>query len=347
MCAPAKVGYLSGDSAGRKKLEFLANQAWLAIPGTTDGKAQAFPQPRPLERWMAFVYGQISNAPSSYLSAEEELWVEYTTRNGQLGERRFAPQAIEKGEIISRGYPGATRLTNKVGQWIYTALATDPSTASAVAVDLQLANADPNGSYLISMEELVAYQKSPVYQSANFLVDSYVLGEGRHFPIYRNWCKPVAGVCPTICPCADPPISEADRRALSEFLPQIVKRFRGLHLIKKDETIHWVGRQASLGTLCRCDQTGTLIPKSVVLRGKDKGPIVRGSEKTILTTRQYKIIEALLVAGENGLTKDQLDEKSGRSEARKDLAELRKSDADWAAVIHMPGKAGRGGYRIR
>jgi hypothetical protein len=85
----------------------------------------------------------------------------------------------------------------------------------------------------------------------------------------------------------------------------------------------------------------------VVLRGRDESPLVLGKEKPPLTERQYNVIKALLDAGKHGLSKDKLDERSGHNEARKALRALRDSDADWAAVIHMPGKAGRGGYRIK
>jgi hypothetical protein len=87
--------------------------------------------------------------------------------------------------------------------------------------------------------------------------------------------------------------------------------------------------------------------RRVVLRSRQEGPIVLGREKPPLTEREYNIIQALLEAGERGLSKDKLDEKSGHSEARKVLKTLRESDPDWEAVIQMPGKAGMGGYRIK
>jgi hypothetical protein len=91
-------------------------------------------------------------------------------------------------------------------------------------------------------------------------------------------------------------------------------------------------------------QEGT---QRVVLRGRDEGPIVLGKEKPVLTDREYNVVKALLDAGDRGLTKDKLDEKSGHSEARKVLKAIRDADEDWAAVIQMPGKAGMGGYRIK
>jgi hypothetical protein len=83
----------------------------------------------------------------------------------------------------------------------------------------------------------------------------------------------------------------------------------------------------------------------VKLRTRDQGPIVLGKEKSVLTEGEYNVVKALLDAGEAGLSKDKLDEKSGHTDARKILSRLSKADPGWAAVIRMPGKAGRG-YRI-
>lgn len=84
----------------------------------------------------------------------------------------------------------------------------------------------------------------------------------------------------------------------------------------------------------------------VVLRGLSEGPIVCGKEKAPLTPAQYDVVKALLDAGDRGLSKDELDHKSDRGEARKILKRLADSDEDWKAVIPFPGKAG-GRYRIR
>lgn len=74
-------------------------------------------------------------------------------------------------------------------------------------------------------------------------------------------------------------------------------------------------------------------------------PIVRGKPKQRLTWAQYHVVKALLEAGNDGLTKNQLDSKTKRTDARKILKRLHDSDPDWAAVIHMPGIPGRH-YRI-
>ena len=79
---------------------------------------------------------------------------------------------------------------------------------------------------------------------------------------------------------------------------------------------------------------------SVVL-GSFGDPVhVNGKEKPSLTWAQYHVVKALIEAGNDGLTKDQLDVKSGRFEARKILRRLANSDPDWAAVIKMAGRPG-------
>ena len=63
-------------------------------------------------------------------------------------------------------------------------------------------------------------------------------------------------------------------------------------------------------------------------------------EKRPLTRPQYDVVKALLEAGEPGLSKDELDRKSKRGDARKILRRLADSDPDWEAVIRLPGRPG-------
>jgi hypothetical protein len=70
---------------------------------------------------------------------------------------------------------------------------------------------------------------------------------------------------------------------------------------------------------------------------------VRGVEKPALTFAQHKVIEALLEAGETGLSKDELE--AVHSDARGILRRLRDRDLDWRAVIHFAGRTG-GRYRV-
>jgi hypothetical protein len=82
----------------------------------------------------------------------------------------------------------------------------------------------------------------------------------------------------------------------------------------------------------------------VYLYGPHDPPVVDGHEKNVLTDAQYATVRAVLESP--GMTKDKLDQKSGRTDARKHLSTLANSDPDWKAVISLPGRAGSGGYRI-
>jgi hypothetical protein len=249
--APAKRSYLFGEATGRATFERLAERAWLALPGSTDGKAHAYPQPRIVERWLAFVYERLQHAcvQSSYLSVEEDLVVCDYSKSGRRVERHFALREVNDEGV---GYPDAVGLSRRARRWIYTALATDPFTVSTVAIDVLLA--DPR--YVVSWNVMDSFLKSPAFQESNYRVDYILLGENRTFPIYRNWCVPVPGSSPSLCPNADPPADEADRKVLLALLPDIEKRFRSLRLIGKGQTIHWVGRQERLGTVCMCFRNG-------------------------------------------------------------------------------------------
>ena len=86
--------------------------------------------------------------------------------------------------------------------------------------------------------------------------------------------------------------------------------------------------------------------KLVKLFGRDEQPEVNGNRKPILTAARYDAVKALIEAGEGALSKDELDRKSGHTDARKLLKALAHDDADWAEVILFPGTPGKG-YRIR
>lgn len=82
---------------------------------------------------------------------------------------------------------------------------------------------------------------------------------------------------------------------------------------------------------------------AVVLSGPGEPCTVVGTTKQPLTDAQYAVIQALLDAGDSGLSKDALE--GVRSSARRILKEL-QADPDWAAVIVLPGKT-NGRYRLR
>lgn len=80
--------------------------------------------------------------------------------------------------------------------------------------------------------------------------------------------------------------------------------------------------------------------KSVVLYGLRESPVVLGKTKPELGPTQYELIKRLIEAGENRCSKSKLEQIS--SDYWKSLQSLKKSDPDWDAVIHFPGKSHRG-----
>jgi hypothetical protein len=84
---------------------------------------------------------------------------------------------------------------------------------------------------------------------------------------------------------------------------------------------------------------------AVVLGGPNDNPRVRGKPKPLLTSARYAVVKALVDAGEAGLSKGELENRSKKSDAVKCLRSLRKTDPDWSEAILMAGGPW-GRYRI-
>lgn len=84
----------------------------------------------------------------------------------------------------------------------------------------------------------------------------------------------------------------------------------------------------------------------VVLSELDLSALVMGKPKGKLTKPQFDVVKALLSAGKDGLTKDELDRRSKHGDSRKIMQRLANSDADWQQVLLLPGKTGMR-YRIK
>lgn len=82
----------------------------------------------------------------------------------------------------------------------------------------------------------------------------------------------------------------------------------------------------------------------VQLSGKGQSCQVLGKPKPAVTDAQYDVVQALLQAGEQGLTKDALE--AVRPSARRALRWLADGDSDWKSVVSFPTSPGVG-YRIR
>jgi hypothetical protein len=85
---------------------------------------------------------------------------------------------------------------------------------------------------------------------------------------------------------------------------------------------------------------------AVTLRGQADAPIVRGKEMPRLTVARYCVVKALVDAGNDGLSTDDLVSKSGCGGAVNTLKALVRSSPEWGAVIALPGAPGLR-YRIR
>lgn len=76
--------------------------------------------------------------------------------------------------------------------------------------------------------------------------------------------------------------------------------------------------------------------KAVVLYGPADRPVVNEKSKAPLTKPQYEVILTLIRAGDNGLTKDELDRESKHGDARKIMRRLANNDDDWKSVLLNP-----------
>jgi hypothetical protein len=91
-------------------------------------------------------------------------------------------------------------------------------------------------------------------QTGNSIVDGFRLANGGYFPVYSFDCRPTTAALPSICPKADPKLP-VELRAEGDMLADLEARYREMQLIGGDQSIHWVGRQHSPGSICTCELT--------------------------------------------------------------------------------------------
>jgi hypothetical protein len=101
-----------------------------------------------------------------------------------------------------------------------------------------------------------------------------------------------------------------------------------------------------LARLVRARAAEQVRREPVALRGPGKRPLVLGRPVPRLYGSNYRIIEALVAAGEAGLRKDEIDAEAGVNSGVTYLRRLRDEHPDtWGRVIQMSGQ-NRVGYRI-
>ena len=88
------------------------------------------------------------------------------------------------------------------------------------------------------------------------------------------------------------------------------------------------------------DDPKQLVPR-VVLKGQAERPEVDGKAVEVLTVARYNVVDALLKAGSDGLTKDRLVKSSGHGSAVNVLKGLAKLSKAWKAVVKLPGSTGK------
>lgn len=124
----AEAAYLYGDRGEVASFARLARRAWLAYPGSPEGKAQMAPHRNDTDRWLTVVYRRLRDHPGTYFETDGEEWVAFDSAEGA----RLVP-----AERLPADSPLAV-----TGRWRITALATDVFTASAAAIDALLASQD-------------------------------------------------------------------------------------------------------------------------------------------------------------------------------------------------------------
>ncbi|MEO2033394.1 MAG: hypothetical protein ABGZ35_15060 [Planctomycetaceae bacterium] len=88
-------------------------------------------------------------------------------------------------------------------------------------------------------------------------------------------------------------------------------------------------------------------PEPVVkLQGEHNPVIVSGVEQEALTSKQYRVIAALIDAGQDGLRLNDLNRKSRCGDGRGILDRIKELSPEWERAVVKAGQSGRC-YRIR
>jgi hypothetical protein len=252
-------GWLYGDRASAVQFDRLASLAWQAFLGTPDGKAQYASSPEnDTDRWLTVVYRQLEfnlTAGPNYHRRQDCL----VFRNADGAEQitDAAEYALPKTYGPIRDPEDRPSLNHPFERWRIKELTTDVFNASAAALDVLLANPNPEGDHVISSQEMDVYQRSQSFQQANHQIESIILAQGRHFPVYRLEGKPSSRALPSSCPKADPK-PPVELRPDGELMAELEATYRSQHIIDGEQSLHWVGRQKTADTTCTCDLTALL-----------------------------------------------------------------------------------------
>jgi hypothetical protein len=117
-------------------------------------------------------------------------------------------------------------------------------------------------------------------------------------PIYNTDCYPIAGTVPRVCPRSAP-------RLPVELLPEVEARFRSLQIVRPDQTVLWVGRQARMESLCMYGKGCTCFAECALPRPAGAGEVegvnavadryadIRQFARSNLKGQERAVVEAL------------------------------------------------------
>ena len=182
-----------------------------------------------------------------------------------------------------------------------------------------------------------------LYDRGHIVVWSSTVGQGNGQPegFLKQWSK--GAVDPDLCLKA---WDESEKRSLGQRDGEDQQTRRDLSprvLVTPSGKAAMARSRLGEGVLTASQEP----PPTVILNGRSERPIVLGKRMSRkLTKARYKVVSVLLDAGDEGLSKDELDSRCDVTDARSTLRRLRKSHPDWEKVIDMAGTPGRG-YRIR
>jgi hypothetical protein len=198
--------WLYGDRGAAAQFDRLASLAWQAFLGTRAGKVQYAPAAEnDTDRWLTVVYRQLQydmTAGPNYLQAQDCLVFRLAEGMERIEHAENYALPMTYGPIHDpddRSPPNGS-----FDRWRLTELTTDVFNASAAALDMLLSDPDPEGTRVVSWQEMDAYQRSPAFQQANWQIESIIMAQGRHFSVYRRDGKPSTKALPSICPKAEP-----------------------------------------------------------------------------------------------------------------------------------------------
>jgi hypothetical protein len=168
---------LYGSRGAAELFDRLAVEAWQAVPGSPEGKAQCAPfAANDTDRWLNLVYHQLGSAWVQGLNhLEEGDWVVIRQEGGREVIEPAEGYALPFTNGPIRNPDPRPQLDLPFHRWRVTHSKTNVFAASVIALDLLLADPDPEGTRIISWQELDAQQGAARFHRERRLVAAHNL----------------------------------------------------------------------------------------------------------------------------------------------------------------------------